>query len=325
MQVGTCQAHTAEVTVAAFLEGLLLLLTGDRFGNLILWTVPPWRERLKPVCCFDYRVLPPDAGDATSAHIAEDILDSPTCCAVDARARAIFVAGAAGCIVSYSLGSMLEGQVAWQGVDSSGLQSGSHVPRHRLRQARRAGPREGRTQIPEVQAPAGLEPGVTGLIRGVSNLALDIGAQLEFGIDPLTGARIVPHLKPAAIRRLRSWRAHTDSISTMELILGDENGPDETLPEINAARDRMPRPQSMQAPRRPAALLTASHDQRVMLWGLDGEDLGQLRQGDTGSAARWHFPVTSEMVDRARARESAAHSPLRLPASKEDTALLRHS
>jgi len=48
------------------------------------------------------------------------------------------------------------------------------------------------------------------------------------------------------------------------------------------------------------ALLSASTDQRVCLWDLQGKALGKLRQGDRGKAQEWHFPLTIEMIVAAR-------------------------
>lgn len=48
------------------------------------------------------------------------------------------------------------------------------------------------------------------------------------------------------------------------------------------------------------ALLSASTDQRVCLWDLQGKVLGKLRQGDRGRAQEWHFPLTIEMIVAAR-------------------------
>ena len=50
-----------------------------------------------------------------------------------------------------------------------------------------------------------------------------------------------------------------------------------------------------------SALLSASTDQRVCLWDLQGNALGQLRQGDRDKAQRWEFPFTAEMMASARA------------------------
>jgi hypothetical protein len=49
-----------------------------------------------------------------------------------------------------------------------------------------------------------------------------------------------------------------------------------------------------------AALMSASSDQRVCLWDLQGKTLGQLRQGDRGKAHQWHFPLTPEMIAEMR-------------------------
>ena len=50
------QAHTTEVTLLYWIEDYRILLTGDFLGNLILWTVPPWREKYKPICRWEYIV-----------------------------------------------------------------------------------------------------------------------------------------------------------------------------------------------------------------------------------------------------------------------------
>jgi hypothetical protein len=52
---------------------------------------------------------------------------------------------------------------------------------------------------------------------------------------------------------------------------------------------------------RVSALLSASTDQRVCLWDLQGNALGQLRQGDREKAQRWEFPFSVEMMASARA------------------------
>ena len=49
-----------------------------------------------------------------------------------------------------------------------------------------------------------------------------------------------------------------------------------------------------------AALMSASSDQRVCLWDLQGKTLGQLRQGDRGKAHQWQFPLTPEMIAEMR-------------------------
>lgn len=43
-------------------------------------------------------------------------------------------------------------------------------------------------------------------------------------------------------------------------------------------------------------LLSASVDQRVCLWSLQGRALGQLRQGDRETAQSWEFPWNAEVV-----------------------------
>jgi hypothetical protein len=53
---------------------------------------------------------------------------------------------------------------------------------------------------------------------------------------------------------------------------------------------------------KPAALLSASTDQRVCLWDLRGAALGQLRQGDRDKAQKWDFPFTAQMMAAARAQ-----------------------
>ena len=47
-------------------------------------------------------------------------------------------------------------------------------------------------------------------------------------------------------------------------------------------------------------LLSASVDQRVCLWSLQGNALGQLRQGDRATAQSWDFPWTAELVEAFR-------------------------
>ena len=319
--VGSCTAHTAEVTLASFLDEYRLLLTGDRFGNMVLWTVPPWRERLRPVVRFDYtvRAVPRHASPPAGASISvEEARDNPTCCAFDPRSRAVFVGGSAGCIAAYGLGPVVEGLVAWQGVDSSGLRPGRYIPKHRLRQARRAGPREGKTtQVGDSPATVDVE---AALFAGAGEMVFDVGALLEFGLDPMTGLRISPRLPPSAVRRLQAWQAHADSVSVIHLVAGDDDGDEAGAGDEGRARslfltDLAGAGSGLSTGRVSAALLTASHDQRVRLWGLDGEDLGQLRQGDTQVAERWRFPITRDMVDRARTRDSARNARALAPSA----------
>lgn len=47
-------------------------------------------------------------------------------------------------------------------------------------------------------------------------------------------------------------------------------------------------------------LLSASVDQRVCLWSLQGKALGQLRQGDRDTAQSWDFPWDAQMVEAFR-------------------------
>ena len=66
-----------------------LLLTGDFLGNMILWTVSPFKEKHKPVCRWDYLVQ--DDFDHTKWKRS-----TPTTVAFHPAAHTLFIGGTSG-------------------------------------------------------------------------------------------------------------------------------------------------------------------------------------------------------------------------------------
>jgi hypothetical protein len=66
-----------------------LLLTGDFLGNMVLWTVSPFKEKHKPVCRWDYLVQ--DDFDHTKWKRS-----TPTTVAFHPAAHTLFIGGTSG-------------------------------------------------------------------------------------------------------------------------------------------------------------------------------------------------------------------------------------
>ena len=66
----TLQAHTTEITLVYWLDEYRLLLTGDFLGNLILWSVPPWREKYKSIVRWEFIVNMDDRKSRASSAVS---------------------------------------------------------------------------------------------------------------------------------------------------------------------------------------------------------------------------------------------------------------
>lgn len=175
-------------------------------------------------------------------------------------------------------------------------------------------PREGRTQVPEAKPTDSFM--IDSLIRASGDVKFDISQNLQWGKDVATGGTQKPHLESDVIRRVRGWTAHQDSIKSISLIQADpkpliDGGGDGAEPSTMDTTfltdpDAAEQPEASVRKARPkqepvsCALLSASTDQRVCLWDVQGKPLGQLRQGDRGKALQWDFPFTAEMLEQVR-------------------------
>jgi WD40 repeat protein len=240
------QAHTTEVTILHWIDEYRVLLTGDFLGNLILWTVPPWREKYKAICRWEYIVKIDDSKSRAqsavstlsgtrrhrSANVAqaqpvsmEDQIklspdaarDTPTCCAFDPKSHTLFVGGTSGEIVAYDLKAIKGALIEWMGVDESGKKRGNKLPPVAPRVFVR-NPREGRTTVPEAKSATQDSLMIDSLIRSSGDVAFDISSSLDWAMDFNTGKLAAPHYEPDIVQRIRSWAAHQDSIKTIQII-----------------------------------------------------------------------------------------------------------
>jgi len=239
----TLQAHTTEVTLLHWIDEYRALLTADFLGNLILWTVAPWRDKYKPICRWEFivkmddedqgkvrgksalstvsvarrskAVLSPAAPEIQEKLPASAKRDTPTCCAFDAKSHTIFIGGTSGEIVAYDLKAIKGALLEWMGVDESGKKPGSFVPPIAPRVFVR-NPRQGCTQVPEQKGDDLLM--IDSLIKSSGHVSFDISTCLEMGRDITTGLPLTPRLHPDVVRRKYAWTAHEDSIKSIQLI-----------------------------------------------------------------------------------------------------------
>ena len=240
----TLHAHTTEVTLLHWIDEYRALLTGDCLGNLILWTVPPWREKYKPVVRWEY-IVKIDEGKPRAQSAAPSVgshhsrrgkaapspvsvgpqdfspeakRDTPTCCAFNPDTHTIFIGGTVGEIVAYDLKAVKGALIDWMGVDATGKKQGTKVPAL----ARRAfvrNPRRGRTQHPEPEGGDEAQM-IDTMIKSSGDVNFDIGKCLEWTKDLSTDTYLTPRLDsvPDAVRRLFAWTAHQDSIKSIQLV-----------------------------------------------------------------------------------------------------------
>jgi len=354
----TLHAHTTEVTLVYWIEEYRVLLTGDFLGNLIMWTVSPWKEKYKPVVRWEYivkinegkpralsaapsvgshhsrrgKAAPSPLSVAPQDFSPEAKRDTPTCCAFHPETHTIFIGGTVGEIVAYDLKAVKGALIEWMGVDATGKKQGTKVPPLAPRMFVR-NPRRGRTQHPE---PKGSDDArmIDSMIKSSGDINFDIGQSLEWSKDLSTDTLLTPRLDsvPDAVRRLFAWTAHQDSIKSIQLVEVMPNsyprahymfvgqtrltclGLCECVQKPNTANDAADDGASetstfmTEAPERRTSsayvvngvLLSASVDQRVCLWSLQGRALGQLRQGDRETAQSWEFPWKAEVVEAFR-------------------------
>ena len=246
----TLQAHTTEVTLLHWIDEYRALLTGDFLGNLILWTVPPWREKYKPICRWEFVVKidsstllrstgKPRAQSAVSIATVssgrrgkaapsppvvpapetwseEAMRDTPTCCAFHVQSHTIFIGGTSGEIVAYDLKAIKGALIEWMGVDETGKKQGTKVPPITPRVFVK-NPREGRTQVPEHKAEDNFAD-IDSVIKSSGDVNFDISKNLDWGKDFTTAILQTPRLDPDAVRRKYAWIAHQDSIKSIQLV-----------------------------------------------------------------------------------------------------------
>jgi WD40 repeat protein len=278
------EAHTCEVTLLAFLEEYRCFISGDFLGNMIVWTLSPWREQHTPVVRVEYTVVVgPDGA----------VRDSPTHAALHAASHTLFVAGSKGVVNAYDTSALLEALVGWQGVDDSGRQPGPLIPALPTRQLLRH-PREGRSFVPD---PRANRPVSTALLAASGDVTHDIGQHLRFRRDK-TGAPQQPRLPATVVRQRFGFVAHTDALTSLRIVreapgaiapqTQGEGDAGEAAGAAGAAASGDAADQAAGAEREGGAcLLTASSDQTVRLWKLDGAPLGSLQQGATSQTWLW--------------------------------------
>lgn len=283
------EAHTTEVTLLAFLDEYRCFISGDFLGNLIIWTISPWKERHVPVVQFEFIVkVPPE--DFTR--------DTPTSAALHAPTHTLYIAGSKGVVNAYDTSALLEALIQWQGVDVTGKQKGKMCPPLPPRQIVR-NPREGRSFVPD---PRFNRPFSDDILLASGDVTKDVAQYLDWPRDK-SGAEMRCKFPNTIVKKRFGWVAHDDSIKSMQLIqekfdLGSSAAGGED-PE-GAATNNASSHNVLEA----VCILTASTDQRVRLWGPDGGSLGNLRQGDRTKAKLWKFPVTDEMVRVRRSNDA---------------------
>eukprot|EP00743_Colponemidia_sp_Colp-15_P008893 GILK01009703.1.p1 GENE.GILK01009703.1~~GILK01009703.1.p1 ORF type:complete len:1022 (-),score=193.31 GILK01009703.1:203-2842(-) len=110
-------------------------------------------------------------------------------------------------------------------------------------------------------------------VRRIVTVDLKQGSFEDGDASIQSNHRRVKHAQPvqsellpnSVVRQIASWKAHTDTIRSLQLIT------------------------------EPLSLLSASNDRYAKVWSLDGEPFGTLRQGSEFAGSSWTFPLDVEL------------------------------